>query len=74
MMEFPCMGCEERHAGCHGKCERYQESKRKHDSRIDQYNWDRRGKMEAFYVYLRALERDRKKKRTQSHGKWKGGE
>lgn len=30
-MDAPCKGCKERAVGCHGKCERYKEYRRKKD-------------------------------------------
>ncbi len=31
MVKAPCQGCQVRHLGCHGTCEKYQEYKTKHE-------------------------------------------
>ena len=31
MPDFTCKGCELRHPGCHGSCEKYQAEKKAHD-------------------------------------------
>ena len=31
MKDCPCKGCQDRTEGCHSRCERYKECKRKHD-------------------------------------------
>jgi hypothetical protein len=44
MVTAPCKGCQQRHLGCHGTCEKYQEFRRIHDEeaaenrrRVDAY-------------------------------------
>ena len=32
MIDAPCKGCEERHVGCHSKCERYLKEKEKRNA------------------------------------------
>lgn len=31
MVTAPCKGCQDRHLGCHGTCEKYQEYKKIHE-------------------------------------------
>lgn len=52
----PCVGCEERAEGCHGKCERYAEYRRL----IDEYKGERKLEGESL-AYLR-IAVDRMKK------------
>lgn len=34
MLRAPCKDCPDRHLGCHGTCEKYQEYKKRHDEEV----------------------------------------
>ena len=40
-----CKGCEERHPGCHGKCEKYQSERAEHERLKALYNSDREARI-----------------------------
>ena len=54
----PCMGCEERYFGCHGKCEKYQEFRKEKDKQCE----ERIKRSEIAYIANKERVRMRKKK------------
>lgn len=61
--DYPCKGCEDRHAGCHAECERYQSAKAENTK----YNQQERKTIDEQLDYVRykigSVERQRRKKR-----------
>lgn len=47
-----CKNCTERHAGCHGKCEKYQEFRRERDRQLEE-NLKQKKIVDALRVYTR---------------------
>lgn len=60
MVKCPCKGCENRHSGCHGKCEAYAEFRVNHeaakmqnaeDRKLGKYYIERKKRLEKKYVH-----------------------
>ena len=49
-----CKGCEERHPGCHGKCEKYQSERAEHERLKALYNSDREARIYVADAMIRS--------------------
>ncbi len=59
-----CKDCQERHIGCHGKCEKYQAENQAHlteKARLDNIRWERNA---ANNVLINGAIRQMRRKRT----------
>lgn len=65
----PCFNCPDRHAGCHGKCEKYQTWNAEHIERNRQERTakERENMMRAYYV--ETCQRNQKSRDHKSRGK-----
>ena len=61
--ENTCQFCDEKHDGCHGKCERYQEAVRKHKELKELIMQNKQKQNAADNFKIDSIRRARKKKR-----------
>lgn len=68
MIKAPCKGCWDRKLGCHGRCERYAEFRKKlekaNEQLIAENEIDR-------YIVQNSIKRSAKKQRSKGGKKWK---
>lgn len=59
-----CLNCEERHSGCHGRCERYAAAKAKHNALLETIRKARKEDEDATAVKARAQEKAMRRHNT----------
>lgn len=52
-----CFGCTERHVGCHSKCERHREEKRRHEEERQKIRTAKKAETDARFVLKQSIYR-----------------